>query len=178
MHRVVRFHQTGGPEVLHLEEAPVPEPGPGEVLIRTRALGLNRAESMFRLGQYGTDPVFPSGIGYEAAGVVEALGDGVRGLSVGEAVSVVPSFTMTDYGVHGEAVLAPAHAVVAHPSGSPSPGEGDSGVCRAATGKRTQARPPASGRSRSSKMSAAHSPRTSTRPGVPPSGQGDCLPLR
>ncbi|MEU0306450.1 zinc-dependent alcohol dehydrogenase family protein [Streptomyces cyaneofuscatus] len=115
MNRVVRFHQTGGPEVLHLEEAPVPEPGSGEVLIRTRALGLNRAESMFRLGQYGTDPVFPSGIGYEAAGAVEALGDGVHDLSVGEAVSVVPSFAMTDYGVHGEAVLAPAHAVVAHP---------------------------------------------------------------
>ncbi|WP_030907460.1 zinc-dependent alcohol dehydrogenase family protein [Streptomyces sp. NRRL F-5126] len=115
MNRAVRFHQTGGPEVLRLEEVPVPEPGAGEVLIRTRALGLNRAESMFRLGQYGIDPVFPSGIGYEAAGVVEALGEGVHGLSVGDAVSVVPSFSMTDYPVHGEAVLVPARAVVAHP---------------------------------------------------------------
>ncbi|WTC76757.1 zinc-binding dehydrogenase [Streptomyces sp. NBC_01637] len=70
---------------------------------------------MFRLGQYGIDPVFPSGIGYEAAGVIEALGEGVSGLSVGEAVSVVPSFAMTDYPMHGEAVLAPADAVVAHP---------------------------------------------------------------
>ncbi|MEK8170655.1 alcohol dehydrogenase catalytic domain-containing protein [Streptomyces sp. M19] len=101
MNRVVRFHQTGGPEVLRLEEVPVPEPRPGEVLIRTRALGLNRAESMFRLGQYGIDPVFPSGIGYEAAGVVDALGDGVSGLRVGDAVSVVPSFTMGDYPMHG-----------------------------------------------------------------------------
>ncbi|MEU0804937.1 zinc-dependent alcohol dehydrogenase family protein [Streptomyces sp. NPDC005970] len=115
MNRAVRFHETGGPEVLRLEEVPVPVPGPGEVLIRTRALGLNRAESMFRLGQYGIDPVFPSGIGYEAAGVVEALGEGVSGLSVGEAVSVVPAFAMTDYPVHGEAILAPAGAVVAHP---------------------------------------------------------------
>ncbi|MFE7707783.1 zinc-dependent alcohol dehydrogenase family protein [Streptomyces sp. NPDC057486] len=115
MNRAVRFHETGGPDVLRLEEVPVPAPGPGEVLIRTRALGLNRAESMFRLGQYGIDPVFPSGIGYEAAGVIEALGDGVSGLSVGEAVSVVPSFAMTDYPMHGEAVLAPAGAVVAHP---------------------------------------------------------------
>ncbi|MEV7085461.1 zinc-dependent alcohol dehydrogenase family protein [Streptomyces sp. NPDC093085] len=115
MNRAVRFHQTGGPEVLRLEEVPLPVPGPGEVLIRTRALGLNRAESMFRLGQYGTDPVFPSGVGYEAAGVVEALGDGVSGVGVGDAVSVVPAFSMTEYPVHGEAVLAPAHAVVVHP---------------------------------------------------------------
>ncbi|MFE4450606.1 zinc-dependent alcohol dehydrogenase family protein [Streptomyces sp. NPDC056796] len=115
MNRAVRFHETGGPEVLRLEEVPLPEPGPGEVLIRTRALGLNRAESMFRLGQYGVDPVLPSGVGYEAAGVIEALGEGVNGLSVGDEVSVVPSFAMTDYAVHGEAVLAPAHAVVTHP---------------------------------------------------------------
>lgn len=115
MNRVVRFHETGGPEVLQLEESPLPQPGPGEVLIRTRALGLNRAESMFRLGRYGVDPVFPSGIGYEAAGVVEALGAGVTSLAVGDAVSVVPSFAMTEYGVHGEVALAPTHAVVAHP---------------------------------------------------------------
>ncbi|MGO4748496.1 zinc-dependent alcohol dehydrogenase family protein, partial [Streptomyces sp. 2MCAF27] len=115
MNRAVRFHQTGGPEVLRLEEVPDPVPGRGEVLIRTAALGLNRAESMFRLGQYGIDPVFPSGLGYEAAGVIEAVGDGVTGFRVGQAVSVVPSFTMTDYPMHGELVLAPVHAVVAHP---------------------------------------------------------------
>lgn len=115
MSRIVRFHQTGSPDVLRLEEVPDPQPGPGEVLIRTRALGLNRAESMFRLGQYGVDPVLPSGIGYEAAGLVEALGEGVEGFAVGEAVSVVPAFSMVDYGMHGELVLAPAYAVVAHP---------------------------------------------------------------
>ncbi|MFJ8108347.1 zinc-dependent alcohol dehydrogenase family protein [Streptomyces sp. NPDC096132] len=115
MSRAVRFHETGGPDVLHLEEIPDPEPVPGEVLIRTRALGLNRAESMFRLGEYGIDPVFPSGLGYEAAGVIEAVGTGVTDFRVGDAVSVVPSFTMTDYPVHGEAVLVPSHAVVAHP---------------------------------------------------------------
>lgn len=115
MSRVVRFERTGGPEVLRLAEVPDPVPGPGEVLIRTRALGLNRAESMFRLGQYGIDPIFPAGLGYEAAGQIAALGPGVTGLTVGAAVSVVPSFTMTDYPVHGELVLAPVHAVVAHP---------------------------------------------------------------
>ncbi|MEU5644229.1 alcohol dehydrogenase catalytic domain-containing protein [Streptomyces milbemycinicus] len=115
MNRAVRFHQTGGPEVLRLEEVPDPVPGRGEVLIRTSALGLNRAESMFRLGQYGIDPVFPSGLGYEAAGVIEAVGDGVTGFRVGQAVSVVPSFTMPDYPMHGELVLAPVHPVVVHP---------------------------------------------------------------
>jgi NADPH:quinone reductase-like Zn-dependent oxidoreductase len=70
---------------------------------------------MFRLGEYGIAPVFPSGLGYEAAGVIEAVGTGVTGFHLGDAVSVVPSFAMTDYPVHGEAVLAPAHAVVAHP---------------------------------------------------------------
>lgn len=115
MNRAVRFHKTGGPDVLRLEEVPLPEPTSHEVVIRTRALGLNRAESMFRLGQYGVDPVLPSGIGYEAAGTIEAVGDEVSGLSVGDAVSVVPSFTMVDYPMHGEAVLAPDHAVVVHP---------------------------------------------------------------
>lgn len=117
MSRAVRFHETGGPEVLRLEEIPAPVPGAGEVLIHTRALGLNRAESMFRRGEYGVDPVFPSGIGYDAAGVVAAVGDEGTGFRVGQAVSVVPSFSMTEYPMHGEAVLAPVHAVVAHPEG-------------------------------------------------------------
>jgi NADPH:quinone reductase-like Zn-dependent oxidoreductase len=106
MSRAVRFHETGGPEGLRLEEIPAPVPGVGEVLIHTRALGLNRAESMFRRGEYGVAPVFPSGIGYEAAGVVAAVGDGGTGFRVGQAVSVVPSFSMTDYPMHGEAVVA------------------------------------------------------------------------
>ncbi|MFI5754987.1 zinc-dependent alcohol dehydrogenase family protein [Streptomyces sp. NPDC051569] len=115
MNRAVRFHETGGPEVLRVEDVPVPVPAEGEVLIRTRALGLNRAESMFRGGEYGVDPVFPSGIGYEASGEIEAVGPGVTGFATGDAVSVVPAFMMTDYVVHGELVIAPAHAVVTHP---------------------------------------------------------------
>ncbi|NUK01378.1 zinc-dependent alcohol dehydrogenase family protein [Streptomyces lunaelactis] len=115
MSRIVRFHQVGGPEVLRLEEVEVPEPGPGELRIRTRALGLNRSEAMFRRGQYLVDPILPSGIGYEASGEVDAVGPGVENVAVGDAVSVVPAFAMTDYAVHGELVLAPARAVVKHP---------------------------------------------------------------
>lgn len=115
MSKVVRFHRTGGPEVLQLEEVTAPEPQSGEVRIRTRALGLNRAEVMFRNGAYVVDPVFPSSLGYEASGEVESVGPNVSGLTIGDAVSVVPSFAMTDYGVHGELVIAPATAVVKHP---------------------------------------------------------------
>lgn len=115
MSRNVRFHRIGGPEVLQFEEAPEPEPGPGEVLIHARAWGLNRADALFRQGLYSVSPVFPAGLGYEAAGVIAAVGDGVDGLRVGQAVSVLPAFNLLDYPMHGEAVLAPAHAVVAHP---------------------------------------------------------------
>jgi NADPH:quinone reductase-like Zn-dependent oxidoreductase len=111
----VRFERIGGPEVLHLEEVETRAPEKGEVRIRARALGVNRAEIMFRTRTYVYEPVFPSGIGYEVAGEIESVGPQVEGLSVGDAVSVVPSFAMTDYPVHGELVLAPAHAVVKHP---------------------------------------------------------------
>ncbi|MFC8303311.1 zinc-dependent alcohol dehydrogenase family protein [Specibacter sp. NPDC057265] len=115
MPKIVRFHALGGPEVLKLDEVDVPLPGTGEVRIRTRALGLNRAEVMFRTGNYVVDPVFPQALGYEASGTVEAVGSDVAALAVGDAVSVVPAFAMTDYALHGELVLAPAHAVVRHP---------------------------------------------------------------
>ena len=90
MARVVRFHQVGGPEVLRVEEVEVPPPGKGEVQIRIKALGLNRAESMFRNGQYLEEPKLPARLGYEAAGTVAAVGPGVRGFQVGDAVSTVP----------------------------------------------------------------------------------------
>lgn len=115
MPRIVRFHETGGPEVLRLDDVEMPEPGPAEVVIQARSLGLNRAESMFRQGQYLQDPVLPAKIGYEVAGTVRAVGADVTHVQPGAAVSVVPAFGMNDYGMHGEVVLAPAHAVVQHP---------------------------------------------------------------
>ena len=93
MARVVRFHETGGPEVLQIEEVEVPPPGKGEVQIRIKALGLNRAESMFRSGQYLEEPKLPARLGYEAAGTVAAIGPGVQGFKVGDAVSTIPSFS-------------------------------------------------------------------------------------
>jgi NADPH:quinone reductase-like Zn-dependent oxidoreductase len=115
MAKVVRFHEIGGPEVLRVEELDVPPPGKGEVQIRVKALGLNRAESMFRNGQYLEDPKLPARLGYEAAGTVAAVGPGVEGVQVGDVVSTIPSFSLNDYGLYGELANAPAYAVVHHP---------------------------------------------------------------
>ncbi|MBV8676533.1 MAG: zinc-dependent alcohol dehydrogenase family protein [Planctomycetaceae bacterium] len=116
MARVVRFHEIGGPEVLKIEQVEVPPPGKGEVQISVRALGLNRAESMFRRGQYLEQPRLPARNGYEAAGTVAAVGEGVEGIKVGDAVSTIPAFSLNEYGVYGDLVNVPAHAVAHHPA--------------------------------------------------------------
>jgi NADPH2:quinone reductase len=115
MPRIVRFHRTGGPEVLQFDELDIGPPKAGEVRIRVRALGLNRAEAMFRAGIYLEEPRLPARLGYEAAGVIEAVGEGVSGFSPGDAVSTIPSFSMNQYGVYGEVAIVPVHAVVKHP---------------------------------------------------------------
>lgn len=117
MARVVRLHQLGGPEVLRTEELEVGEPGPGDVRIRVEAIGLNRAEAEYRSGRYPIQAVLPSRIGYEASGVVEAVGDGVEGLAPGDVVSVLPSFSFNDYGVYASEAIVPASALVERPAG-------------------------------------------------------------
>jgi NADPH:quinone reductase-like Zn-dependent oxidoreductase len=112
MSKIVRFHAAGGPEVLTLDEVVVREPGPGEIRIRTKALGLNRADAMLRSGHLVK---LPSGSGWEASGEVDAVGPGVEGLTVGDAVSLIPAFRAADYPIHGELAIAPATAVVKHP---------------------------------------------------------------
>lgn len=115
MARIVRFHELGGPEVLKIEEADVPPPGEGEVQIAVKALGLNRAEAMFRRGQYLEAPSLPARNGYEASGTVAAVGPGVGGFKVGDAVGTIPAFSLNQYGVYGDLLNAPAHAVAHHP---------------------------------------------------------------
>ncbi|MFD0683707.1 zinc-dependent alcohol dehydrogenase family protein [Actinomadura fibrosa] len=118
MARTVLFHELGGPEVMRLEDVEVGEPGPGEVRIRVDAIGLNRAEVLFRTGHY-IEPVrrFPARLGTEAAGVVEAVGEGVGGLRPGQPVSTVPAFSQNDYGVYAERAIVPAAAVLHRPEG-------------------------------------------------------------
>ena len=115
MSRVVRFHRTGDAQVLQIDEVDVSAPKAGEVQIRVKALGINRAEIMYRTGQYVIEPRFPAILGYEAAGLVEALGPDVAGFNIGDAVSVVPAFSFADYGMYGELVNVPLHALVKHP---------------------------------------------------------------
>ena len=116
MSRIVRFHRTGGPEVLQFDELDIGSPKEGEVRIRVLALGLNRAEAMFRAGTYFEAPKLPARLGWEAAGEIEAIGPGVTGFSVGDAVSTIPAFSMNQYGVYGDVAIVPAHAVAKHPA--------------------------------------------------------------
>ena len=117
MPRVVRFHEIGEPDVLRIEELPAQEPGPNEVRLKVEALGLNRAEAMFRRGAYLEAPKFPAKLGYEAAGVVDAVGSAVTAFKPGDVVSVIPAFSMNDYGVYGESAVVPAAAVAKTPAG-------------------------------------------------------------
>jgi NADPH:quinone reductase-like Zn-dependent oxidoreductase len=116
MPKIVRFHEVGGPEVLRMEEEAARQPGKGEVQLKVQAVGLNRAESMFMRGQYIEPPKFPAGLGYEAAGVVEAVGPDVDKNWVGKRAAIVPSFSMNDYAMLGEEVIAPAAAVGEYPA--------------------------------------------------------------
>lgn len=115
MSRIVRFYEHGGPEVLRIETVDVPPPGQGEVQIRVKALGLNRAEALLRAGTYIEQPTFPSGLGLEAAGVIEAVGADVTEFAPGDAVSIVPPQSMVRWPAYGELVTFPAALVVKHP---------------------------------------------------------------
>jgi NADPH:quinone reductase-like Zn-dependent oxidoreductase len=117
MTRTIRFHATGGPEVLAIEELPVGDPGPEEVRIRVEAVGLNRAEAMYRAGRYPTQPALPSRIGYEGVGIVTALGRDVTHFAVGERVCVLPMIMQGDYGIWAEEALVPARILLPCPSG-------------------------------------------------------------
>ena len=115
MSRIIQFSAAGGPEVLNFVDTEVRAPGANEVRIRVKAIGVNRAESMWRLDDYIEPVKFPAGLGYEAAGVVDAIGSAVSGIAVGDDVNVIPSFSMNDYGTYGEVIVVPDYAVVPHP---------------------------------------------------------------
>ena len=115
MSKVVRFHELGGPEVLKLEDEQPQAPGPGEAQIEVRAIGLNRAEAMFRRGIYMEQPSLPSRIGYEVSGVVRAVGPDVTAFEVGDAVSTIPGYPQGRYGSYAEVALVPADVLVPKP---------------------------------------------------------------
>ena len=123
MPKAIRFHQTGGPEVLRFEEAPTRQPEAHEVLLKVQAVGLNRAVSMYYHGAYLEQPNLPSGLGYEAAGEVLAVGAGVDQTLVGQRFGTIPGFSMNQYPVLAEEAVVPVSVLAAAPA-SFSPVEG------------------------------------------------------
>ena len=116
MPRFVRFHEYGPADVLRIEDLDVPPPAADEVQINVRAIGLNRAEVMFRNGAYLQEAAFPSRLGYEASGTVAATGSDVTGFGEGDAVSVIPTLDMSRWPTYGEVINIPARNVVKHPA--------------------------------------------------------------
>ncbi|GAA0622935.1 NADPH:quinone reductase [Halomonas beimenensis] len=110
MAKRIQFARTGGPEVLELVDVAPAEPGPGEVRVRNQAVGLNFIDIYFRTGLYPA-PALPSGLGTEGAGVVDALGEGVEGLAVGDRVA----YAQGPLGAYAELHTLPADKVVALP---------------------------------------------------------------
>ncbi|WP_406459015.1 zinc-binding dehydrogenase [Streptomyces sp. NBC_01622] len=110
--RASAFKETGGPEVLRLVDLPDPEPGPGEVLIRVAYAGVNYGEIQHRLGDFG-EPDGETVTGLEASGRVAALGEGVTGVSVGDAVTAY----LPDGGGYAEYAVAPAAFTFPLPDG-------------------------------------------------------------
>ena len=99
--RAIRVHQTGGPEVMKLEEVPDPRPVAGQVVVAIRAVGVNPVDTYVRSGRYG-QKVFPYTPGADGAGTVEAVGDGVRRFKAGDRVYIAGSVT----GAYAEKALA------------------------------------------------------------------------
>jgi NADPH2:quinone reductase len=108
--KVIRIHETGGPDVLRLDEVELGAPGPDEVLIRQTAIGVNYTDTYNRTGQYSRP--LPSAIGFEAAGVIEAVGDAVEGYKRGDRVA----YAGGPIGAYAEARLYPAERLVPLPS--------------------------------------------------------------
>jgi NADPH:quinone reductase-like Zn-dependent oxidoreductase len=116
MSRIIKFAKAGGPEVLEFIETQIPAPGQHEIRIKVKAIGINRAESMWRNDKYVGPVKFPAGLGYEAAGIVDAVGEDVTNFALGDIVSTIPAFSFYQYYTYGEVVLVPDHAVVKHPA--------------------------------------------------------------
>ena len=115
MTRVIRFHSSGGPEVLKIESIEIGKPKEDEVRVKIQSIGLNRAESIFRSGNYLEKPIFPSSLGYEGSGIIEAIGSTNSDFKVGDAVCITPRFSMTKYGTYAESAIVPVNSLIKRP---------------------------------------------------------------
>src|SRR5690348_13479012 len=110
--KAIRVHEFGGPEALRLEEVPDPQPGPGEVVVRVKAAGVNPVDTYIRSGNYGERPL-PYTPGTDAGGIVEAVGPDVSGFAPGDRVYTAGSVT----GTYAELALCKAGNVHPLPNG-------------------------------------------------------------
>ncbi|WP_369131476.1 NADP-dependent oxidoreductase, partial [Modestobacter roseus] len=117
--KAVRFHEVGGPEVLRYEDVDQPVPGAGEVRVRVAGSAFNAADAGMRAGFLPIPVVLPHVPGYDVSGTVDALGDGVGGPRVGDAV--IGFLPMERDGGAAEYVIAPADALVPAPTTIPLP---------------------------------------------------------
>lgn len=115
MPKAIRFNQTGGPGVLRFEDIPERQPKASEVLLKVKAVGLNRAKSMYYHGIYMEPTQPPSGPGYEAVGVITAVGPEVDASLVGKRFGTIPGFSMKQYPVLAEQAVVPASVLGALP---------------------------------------------------------------
>jgi NADPH2:quinone reductase len=113
--KAIRVHQFGGPEVMKLEDVPDPKPGAGQVLVRLRAIGVNPVDTYVRSGSYTVNITFPFIPGSDAAGVIEAVGDGVKRFQRGERVYIFGTTSGIRTGAYAEL------AVCAEPQVAPLP---------------------------------------------------------
>jgi NADPH2:quinone reductase len=113
MPKAIRFHKTGGPEVLVLEDVQVGDPGPGQARVRNHAAGLNYIDTYQRSGMYKME--LPSGLGQEGAGVVEAVGSGVTSVKAGDRVA----YATTPVGAYSDVRIMPADRLVKLPDAIP-----------------------------------------------------------
>src|ERR1700674_5055672 len=100
--KAIQVHQFGGPEVLQLQEIPTPKPGPGQVLVKIHAAGVNPYDTYMRNGTYAIKPPLPYTPGSDAAGVVETVGNSITRVKAGDRVYTAKTVT----GAYAEYVLA------------------------------------------------------------------------
>ena len=106
--KAIRVHQCGGPEVLKLEDVPDPQPGPGQVVVRVKAVGVNPVDVYVRMGIPGRIPPLPYTPGSDAAGIVEAIGSGVQGVAKGDRVYTIRTVAGEYLGACAELALCEA----------------------------------------------------------------------
>ncbi len=111
MTKAIRFHETGGPEVLKFETVEVGDPGPGQVRVRHTGIAVNFIDIYFRIGRYPAP--LPNGLGSDAVGVVEAVGPGVTFLAAGDRVG----YMLGPLGAYSEARVMPADVLIKLPDG-------------------------------------------------------------